>query len=214
MKVENPAAFRFIMQDDVYLLNADKQLLAPAAETSPVTIEPPATPVVTAPPVTAKAETPAIPSIPTLPVIETRPETVTPAQPQPVVETQNPAFNYLGKNQKQFLVLVHYPAHPFMTDAHQTALESTLNRKGLGIDDVAILNVAQYPGIAFKQIKSYFLPTRVLALGKEALPPGLPLKLNSVQTSGPITALFTFSFEEMMSSNENKKAFWEQVKNF
>src|SRR3979490_1735204 len=43
MKIENPAAFHFIMQDELYLLNKDKDLYnkaiaapAPAIETEPV----------------------------------------------------------------------------------------------------------------------------------------------------------------------------------
>ncbi|MEO6151188.1 MAG: hypothetical protein ABIN95_02640 [Mucilaginibacter sp.] len=175
MKVENPAAFRFIMQDDVYLLNADKQLL-----TKP------------------------------------QPETAAPVNaPEPVIETQKAIINYLGKNLTRFLVQVFYPAHDVMNDGHFAALESTLQRKGLSMDDVAIVNISKYPDVLFDEITVQLAPQKVLILGNDAKPAGLPaLPFNTAQTIDNIAFLHTFSFGEMMTSNENKKAFWEQVKNF
>ncbi|RYD90293.1 MAG: hypothetical protein EOP54_24200 [Sphingobacteriales bacterium] len=188
MKVENPAAFRFIMQDDVYLLNADKLSLA---------------------------ETPQ--PVADIPAIEAEPvtEPVAVQIPEPVIKTQKTTFNYLGKNQKQFLVLAFYPAHDVMHEGHFTALESTFKRKELGIDDIAIVNLAQNEGATFEQLTAQFSPKKVLVLGQDAVPPGLQITaFNQLQTTSTIAILQTFSFGEMMTSNDNKKAFWDQVKNF
>ncbi|RCH55571.1 hypothetical protein DJ568_06675 [Mucilaginibacter hurinus] len=175
MKVENPAAFRFIMQDDLYLLPGDMLTVSGASDTENV------------------------------------PAPISP----PVIETQKPAFNYMGNNRQHFLVLVFYPAHEFMHDAHLTALTNTLSRKGLDIADVAILNLSNCAEAAFAEIVEQLSPKKVLILGNDILPADLPaLTLNKPELVGAILMLKTFGFGEMMDSNDKKKAFWEQVKNF
>ncbi|MGZ3944568.1 MAG: hypothetical protein ACXVJB_06475, partial [Mucilaginibacter sp.] len=70
MKVEDTHALRFILQDELYLLDEDKGLYSSA-----------------------------------------------PIQ-QPEIQTQQPVFNYLGLNKKNFLVLVSYAEYEFMKDEH------------------------------------------------------------------------------------------------
>ena len=165
VKVENPAALHFILQDDIYLLNADKDLYYSAI------------------------------------------------LPPPEIKTEQPVFNYLGLNKKNFLILVHYPGHQFILDTHQTALESVLNRKSHALDDVAILNMHNYTGAELNHLLTYFEPKTMLILGQKAIPAGLDKPVfNTTANAGAYNLLYTFSFDEMMSSNENKKAFWDQVK--
>ena len=181
MTVENPMAYSFIMQDDLYLLNADKEQYSVPQE-------------IAAPSVAAEPE----------PVY-------TPTPPLVVPEAVN--FKFLGGNKKSFLVITHYPEHDFMHDKHLAALESTLSRLSITRDDIAIINRFNYTNAAFEDINSFFVPKKILILGKQALPEKLgKLELNKIKQSSTITALFTFSFGEMMDSVENKKAFWEQMK--
>jgi len=164
MKVENPLAFRFIMQDDIYLLNKDKPL-----HNAPI--------------------------------------------PPSIIETAPVSFNYLGGHQKRFLVIVHYPELEFIADNHLTALQSILKRKELRIDDVAIFNIANHNKTSFADLIDFFSPRKLLLLGERALPAGIgTLPLNKPAAFGNCTALLSFSFDEMMDNTENKKAFWEQVK--
>ena len=165
MKAENPAALRFIMQDDVYLLPNDK------SQTNEIVTE-------------AVIETPAV------------------------------TFNYLGKHKKSFLVIVHYPDHDFIVDAHLTALQNILTRKDHSLDDVAIFNIAQYTGTNFEQLTGYFNPQRILVLGKNALPQNIPAtQLNQPAALAGCMVLYSFSFEEMMDNTDHKRVFWEQMKN-
>ena len=78
MKVENPVALRFILQDELYLLNTDKPLYENIVMAAPIAGE--ATPIITA----------AMP-------IASQPEPVIAAL-QPEVKTLPVSFNYLGKN--------------------------------------------------------------------------------------------------------------------
>jgi hypothetical protein len=165
VKVEDTSALRFILEDDLYLLNEDKSLYAAAP------------------------------------------------QAQPEIQTQQPVFNYLGANKKSFLILTSYTGHEFIKEDHLAALESVLGRIGLTREDVAIFNVPAHGSVAVEQMMAYFAPKKLVILGKSAVPPGMTSPLfNVIEKKGNISTLYTFSFDEMMSSNENKRAFWDQIK--
>jgi len=164
MKVENPVAYRFILQDELYLLDKDKAMYAHAA-------------------------------------------------PQPIIETQPVNFNYLGGNKKNFLLVVHYTAFEFINDSHLIALQNIFKRMELDMDDVAILNRANYSDASFEHLTGFFSPRKLLLLGTDALPAGIEtLTLNKLVVLNSCSTLFSFSFDEMMDNNDNKKAFWEQLK--
>ncbi|GAA3970437.1 hypothetical protein [Mucilaginibacter dorajii] len=198
MKVENPVALRFILQDELYLLKADKvtyeiptvaepEIAEPAVEQAPVVLQTP-TPVI-------------IPST-QIPVV-------------PIIETPSISFKYMGKNLKRFLVLTHYPNLEFIDDAHLTALTNIIKRKDLEVNDLAIVNIATYPDAKYDDLQQFFKPAKVLILGKNALPQAAPtLTLNTPKLLGGLSNLYSFSFGEMMDNVEYKKAFWEQVKGF
>jgi len=131
---------------------------------------------------------------------------------QPEIKTPQISFNYLGANKKNFLILVNYSGFDFMADEHLTALESVLNRLGNSRDDVAILNTAKNSA-SYAVIADHFKPKTLLILGQESMPDGVvQLKFNQVEKQREVSMLFTFSFGAMMTSTDNKKAFWEQVK--
>jgi hypothetical protein len=169
MKIENPIAFNFIMQDEIYLLAKDKIFYTDKVEPESATVLP--------------------------------------------LETPAPIFNYVGQNKTQFLVIVHYPDADFMAGQHLAALESTLKRLGLALADVAIVNRATYAAATFHQLSDFFAPQKLLILGHNALPEGMePLSFNKTVKLSNCHTLFTYSFNEMMESNDHKKAFWEQMK--
>jgi DNA polymerase III psi subunit len=165
MKIDNPQAFRFIMQDEIYLLDNDKIVSAlPAAE-------------------------------------------------GPIVKTPDIAFNYLGKNNKNFLILVNYAGDDTIPAAHLTALENILKRMNLSIDDVAILNTHAYTPLSLEMLGAHFKYSKLLVMGNNALPVDIgALTLNQPKKESGYAVLYSFSFDEMMESNEHKKAFWEQMK--
>lgn len=222
MKAEHAAALKYIFQDEVYLLPNEKSFERPANAQSVTAPSPVAEPVASAVP-----EQVAMPAVTAEPARVTPPATLpapvipkvepTPA-PQPKAESavQAPAapFNYLGSNKKAFLIFTHYPNQDFMHQEHLTALQSILKRKEIELDDVAILNLAKAANTKWGDIYRHFSPKKVLVLGKEAIPEGLNVPaLNTLKVAPAASLLYSFSFEDMMSSTENKKAFWEQMKN-
>ncbi|HEY0244573.1 MAG TPA: hypothetical protein VGC01_03345 [Mucilaginibacter sp.] len=182
MTIENPAALRFIIDDDLYLLNSDKTL----ADTP-------------APTVAYSAPTETIVSV----VAESTP-----------TETPIPEFKYLGSNKKAFLIIVHYTDNEFINEAHLTALQNILKRKELELDDVAIFNTAPHTTVTHDLLTGFFKPKKLLIMGKKAIPLNIvALALNQPKQLDNCMTLYSFSFDEMMSSNDHKKAFWDQMKN-
>jgi hypothetical protein len=208
MKVDNPQAFRFIMQDEIYLLPEDK-VAKPAA--LPVAEE---QVLVQAPPIVA--EQPVAVSEPIIaetPVEQPTPVIATPQITKPVVETAKAGFNYLGSNNKNFLILVNYTREEHIAEDHLAALQSILKRKELSLDDVAILNINKYAQVKLADLAAYFSPTRLVIMGGNSLPAGIGnLPLNQPLQGKKTHVLYSFSFDEMMSSNDNKKTFWEHMK--
>jgi hypothetical protein len=171
MNIENPLAYSFIIQDDIFLLDADKQLFKGSEKPAPQAIL--------------------------------------------VKETPAPSFKYLGAYKKQYLVLTHYSGAEFIADAHLTALHNTLKRLDYDPGDIAVFNLATNPAADFEQIINFFKPQKLLILGNGALPHGISAPVqNTPQPVSGISTLFTFGFDEMMDSQENKKAFWEAIKLF
>ena len=165
MKVEDTNALRFILQDEIYLLDEDKNLYSGTPKS------------------------------------------------QPEIQTPQPVFNYLGANKKNFLILVSYNKHEFIKDEHLAALEAVLGRIGHNRDDVAILNLAKHES-NFEQLLTFFEPKTLVILGESAIPPGMvDPKFNSIEKSEGLAVLHTFSFDKMMANVDNKKTFWEQIKN-
>lgn len=208
MKVDNPQAFRFIMQDEIYLLPGDK-VAKPAA--LPVAEEQPL-----AEAIPVNAEQPLAPPAPVIaeqPVEQPTPVVATPQIATPVVETPKAGFNYLGSNNKNFLILVNYTNQEHIADEHLAALQNILKRKELSLDDVAILNINKYAPVKLADLAAYFSPTRLVIMGGNSLPQGIGnLPLNQPLQGKKTHVLYSFSFDEMMSSNDNKKIFWEHMK--
>lgn len=192
MKIENPAALRFIIQDDVYLLQTDKKHAGeksapePAVETASVNLN----------------------------LLQTdKNHTGENPVAEPVVEPVALNLNYLGKHKKNFLVVVHYPEHEFIANDHLTALENILKRKDYSIDDVAVFNIAKNK-VDFDELTAHFNPQKLLLLGKNAIPEKMAAPvLNQSMALANCIALYSFSFDEMMSNVEYKKIFWDQMKN-
>jgi hypothetical protein len=205
VKAENPAALRYILQDEIYLLKSEKVSLQIAPAPVDLSI---AQSLVTPP---SDVKLPDVVSTPSN-IKQPDPLPETPIIPAPT-ETATPTYNYHGKNKKSFLILTHYVNEDFIAAGHLMALQNILKRKDYDIDDVAIFNTAK-TNAAITDLVAYFKPEKLLILGEAAVPAGMgvpPLNQPKKMKNGLL--LHSFSFDEMMSSNENKKAFWEQMKN-
>jgi hypothetical protein len=165
VKVENPVAFSFIMQDDLYLRDEDR--VQPGGR----------------------------------------------AAPAPFAEIKPVQFKYMGGYTTKFLVVVYYPDLEFIAGNHLEALSNILKRLAFNIEDIAILNLANYDEVTFSDLLDFFKPQKLLLLGEGALPIGMEtLTINVPKQINSCNALFSYNFNEMMDNVEYKKAFWEKMK--
>ena len=191
MLAETPAALRYILPNDVYLLRSEKEAAGHYIAAIGPCISEGAGIALTAAAGNVVAE------------------------PATVYDKPEDPFNYHGGYQKKILVLVHYPAHEIMEPAHQTALMAALTRLDICIDDIALLNTGKLTGVELTVIENFFKPEKLLVLGKAALPAGLtPPAVNQCFNSTVCKVLYTFAFDEMLGNKDNTRAFWEQMKLF
>jgi len=203
MIAENPLALAYLLPADVYLLANEKQTLSEHVLSAGYLEQ-----VSSAQAIVNEPQ----PGIETVEPAKSPAESTT-AIAAPPIQTPVSAFNYAGGNAQKFLILVNYPEHDIMEPAHLNALESTIKRKELSLDDVAIMNIARHPDTELKAIGAFFKPRKMLLLGAATFPIGLtPPVLNQPTKLGKCDMLYSFSFGEMMGNKDNTKAFWEQMK--
>lgn len=209
--IDNPASLQFFMTEDLFLLKQDMDAIG---EATPQTVADSAETVSAVIETTIVAEPEAIPLVAETPVVVApEPVAVVPEPTPAVAETPKPAFSHLGKNQKNFLIVFHSNGEGKFDDKHFAALTSSLARKELSLDDVAILDLYAYEDTTIADIAAHFKPARVMLLGSRCLLPGWNrLKLNVIAKGNAYTALYTYSFDEMMGDKDKVKAFWEQMK--
>ena len=133
---------------------------------------------------------------------------------QPIVEVKESiVFNYLGENNKYFVILVNDPAVEHINSKDLDALTSILAAKKMEIRDVAILNYAKYPKATFSDVKSYFVNTRLVLFGINPQQLGLPaMESNKICDHENVKVLASFSFAEMQADPSKKRIFWNEMK--
>ncbi|HUH34005.1 MAG TPA: hypothetical protein VLZ28_08615 [Daejeonella sp.] len=152
--------------------------------------------------------------------------TVKPDKVEPVVEPEvtiqpeisaspKTDFEYLGDNNKYFLILIEDMIHTRMNPAHQEMLLKIMGAKKLELRDLAILNINRYPEIKFDALKDFFSCNRVVMFGITPSQIGLPpAGINKVNSAGTVKLLPTYSLEEMRNNDDKKREFWTVMKNF
>ncbi|MES2874652.1 MAG: hypothetical protein V4708_13080 [Bacteroidota bacterium] len=143
----------------------------------------------------------------------------TPEKAQELIETSPEEtaanFNYLGENNRYFLVLVDDKSHKELNTPHKEMLMKIMAAKKLELRDLAILNLAQYPGTNFTQLKDFFSCNRIILFGINPGDIGLPaISANQPGKHHDVKVLATFGLEEMSSNTDKKREFWNVMKDF
>lgn len=148
-----------------------------------------------------------------MPVQHSSTETKIEKAPEQPIE--NIAFDYLGENNKYFLLLVNYPDHKIMAPKELEALQSILGAKKMELKDVAIVNLHKYPQANFKLLKDFFACNKIVFFGINPQQIQLPgITSNQITEHDSVKLLGTFSFTEMMDNVDKKKLFWNTMKAF
>jgi len=124
-------------------------------------------------------------------------------------------FSYLGENNKYFVILVNDQKHQHLNTTDREALLKILQAKGMELRDVAIVNIHNHPRTNFANLKSFFVPSRIVFFGLSAEQFGIPaISANQPGKFQEVQLLSTYSFDEMQSDVNKKKAFWQVMKTF
>lgn len=191
----NAEALRLFFTEDVYLVKDNSQsasvepLMVVAEREAPVTA-----------PVLPKVEAPVIKEE----VIVVQPTTQPEAIAEPVFD-----FKYLGKNQKQILILVNDSANDVSTEQGRELLRKLVKAIELTANDFALVNYANYSGAKFQHFKATFNCSLVLSFGVGAKQLDLPEQtLHQLSLLENIQFVFTHNLHDLDSDQLSKKVLW------
>ncbi|MBC7744855.1 MAG: hypothetical protein H7096_07100 [Flavobacterium sp.] len=131
------------------------------------------------------------------------------------IKETKPAFEYVGDNLKNVLILINDPIHTKINPVHQEMLLKVMWAIKLDIRDLAIVNMNHYYQVDFNTLKIFFNCNRLILFGLDPITIGLPNNvLNKVDQKDNVKILATHSFEEMRNSEGKKREFWQVLKSF
>ncbi|HEX7367490.1 MAG TPA: hypothetical protein VF273_10365 [Pelobium sp.] len=207
LQTDNLIALSLLLDEDIYVLND-----LPKSETSAVAMEAveelPELPK-------AAANPPVVPSL-SPPTIAAK-EVVIPK----IEEQEKPApaksegFEYLGENNKYILIIVDNANEKFLSKTDQAFLTKIISAKKWSLEDVAIVNKANYAKLDFDELKAFFACNKLITFGFN------PTALNIVGALANqksmyknVAVLGTWDLAKLQMDVSKKTIFWNQLKEF
>ncbi len=121
-------------------------------------------------------------------------------------------FNYLGKNQKNILILVNDDKNEVSTEKGRELLRKLVKAIDLTANDFALVNYAHYTSEKYEDLKNFFNCTLILAFGVRAADLGLPTQpLHQLVNYNTIKLLFTSNLDDLDSDQTSKKTLWASL---
>lgn len=122
-------------------------------------------------------------------------------------------FKYLGKNQKNVLILVNDLENEVSTERGRELLRNLVKALQLTANDFALLNFSSYKAVKFEELHRFFSSRLVLAFGVSALELGLEdLPLHMISTRGEVQLVFTGNLDLLSVDQAGKKTLWGSLK--
>ncbi|MCJ0742099.1 hypothetical protein [Pedobacter montanisoli] len=187
----NEQALRLFFTDDVYLVNEPVQQYdlqekpsVESKEKAPLKVEEQS----------AKIEVPVIAETPAV--------------------TQAVNFVYLGKNQKNILVLVNDAENSVCSKEGMEFLTKIVGAVGLTSKDIAILNFARNAHARYESLKSFFGFRLLMSFGVSASELGLEKEfpLHDLELYNDVEIIFTSNLHPLSSDLSAKKQLWGNLK--
>jgi hypothetical protein len=145
-------------------------------------------------------------------IIKTAPEAIaTPADEKMEEAIAKPAKpKYLGKNNRNILILVDNPDMGFLEETDLGFLTNMLTACKLSLQDVAIVNIAGIDDFSYKKTIADLSSTIVMLLGPTPSALGLPLDFPyfQVQPFSGLTFLSTPVLAEIKNDQLQKSKLW------
>jgi hypothetical protein len=122
-------------------------------------------------------------------------------------------FKYLGKNQKNVLILVNDGQYEVSTDAGKELLRNIVKAIQLSANDFALLNYSGYEQVKFPELAGFFSSRLVMAFGVTALQLGLPEHPKNVLVKQESTQfVFSDNLDLLVADQQGKKTLWTCLK--
>jgi DNA polymerase III psi subunit len=124
------------------------------------------------------------------------------------------AFKFLGKNQRNILILVNDDQNEVSDEMGRELLRKIVKSVNLTANDFALLNYAGYSGTGFKQLLDYFSCTLIFAFG--VTPAQLSLSAHPehvIVSEGPVRLIFSAGLRQLDQNPSGKKALWGSLQN-
>ncbi|CAM4168305.1 hypothetical protein SAMN06265348_105322 [Pedobacter westerhofensis] len=124
-------------------------------------------------------------------------------------------FKYLGKNQKNVLILVHDSENEVSSESGRALLRNLVKAMQLTANDFALLNYFNYTHVKFEELSKFFNSTLVLGFGVSPVQLGLTDQpQHTIGTHGTIKLVFTGRLDELADDQDGKKKLWSSLKKF
>ena len=193
---QNSNAIRLLMTEDLYILPEKEEVQsitnAPNSEINNQVVSTSAQPV---------AEVP----------VENSKELIETTVPDKTIKE----FNYLGENNKYFLILFDEPTQKDIGSIQKETLLKIMSAKGMDLRDIAVLNLFQYPGVRFDDLKEFFSFNKIVLFGIDPQQIALSSQsANQVIKVEGTKVLSTYSIDEMIKDTTKKREFWNIMKDF
>lgn len=123
-------------------------------------------------------------------------------------------ISYLGKNEKNILVLVNEENIPFIADNDLNFLVDILSACKLSMADIALVNFHHIRPLNSKVLTAQFNPTKNILFGVEPSALGLPLHFPhyQIQQYNNQTYLSGPSLKELAADKQLKQQLWDSLK--
>lgn len=199
---DNAAALRMFFTDDIYLAGAEEEL----SSAEPVHAAVIAEAVVVQEPVAATviAET----------AIVQEPVAEIPVVPAMLVAAAVKAdFKYLGKNQKNVLIIVNDSENEVSSDRGKELLRNIVKAIQLTANDFALLNYSSYRGTGFPELTTFFSSKLVLIFGVTGPELGIaPHPLHTIIKEAAAQVVFAGNLDLLAADQNGKKTLWGSLK--
>jgi hypothetical protein len=124
------------------------------------------------------------------------------------------SIKYLGKNEKNILLLIHRETHAFLDDDALSFLMNILNACGLSMQDLALVNVHNDETAVYENLNAQFEPNNIIFFDTAPHLLNFPVKIPTykIQKYNNQQYLCAASLSTLSQNKEEKKQLWNCLK--
>jgi hypothetical protein len=123
-------------------------------------------------------------------------------------------IKWLGNNRKNILIAVHYDDAVHLPDQDLELLTSILAACKLGLEDVVVINLKNFPEPGYKELNDQFSCKQTILFGIEPAKFGLPMSFPHFQIQSFLQTSYLFSPSLTRIGNDRnlKTSLWQSLK--